>query len=326
MKNVFYTLGFFVVAFATKAQTVSIPDAKFENKLVQQGIDTDGQVNGEISLSDALAVTSLTIEEDLNVINNCNEPDHRDCYIRDFTGLEAFTNIQELRIQLVFLDNLDLSGLVNLKKLELYDTNLSSIDLSHNTLLEEVRIPLGADTPPMTQIQELDLSNNPHIKVVYTPGLTKIDLRNGNNNPEMTIHIGCLWCQTVGQIHYNVCIAVDDPQAANQGLYPYSEWDVNHLEVSYGYGSDTENCNLGVGGYTANKFVIYPIPTSDYITFFSNTDLVVNKVNVYDCLGRLIMQTDIDNNRLSVYNLSKGNYLIRLFTSEGVEIHKMVVN
>ncbi|MDO4728143.1 MAG: T9SS type A sorting domain-containing protein [Bacteroidota bacterium] len=325
MKKIVYTLGLLLVAFAVEAQTVSIPDAKFENQLLQQGIDTDGQVNGVISLSDALAVTSLTIMPE-NPQSNCNEPDYRDCYIRDFTGLGAFANIQELRIQLVFLDELDLSGLVNLKKLELYRTNLSSIDLSHNTLLEEVRIPMGDDTPPMNNIQELNLSNNPHIKTIYTPGMNKLDLRNGNNNPEMTIHVGCLWCQTVGQIHYNVCIAVDNPEVANQGQFPYSEWEINHLEVSYSYGSNTENCSLSVDNHANNKFVIFPNPTSDYITITSDTNMSVNKVEIYDYLGRLVMQPNVNDNRLLVYGLLRGSYLVRLSTLEGIETHKIVVN
>ncbi|MDO4727961.1 MAG: T9SS type A sorting domain-containing protein [Bacteroidota bacterium] len=307
------------------AQMITIVDSKFEQILVEQGIDTDAQINGMIAQADALAVTTLFVDG-TSVFTPCSEPEYFDCFIRDFSGLEFFVNIEELTISWVALENLDLSGLVNLKKLSLFSTNLTTIDLSNNIQLEELEVPYAGDMLPMNEIQELDLSNNPNIKNVRATGIRKIDLRNGNNNPQMKLVIGCVLCETIGQVNYNVCIAVDDADAAIQGMFPYSEWDINHLEVSYSYSVDLEGCSLNTEEYSSGQFVVYPNPATDYITFYTSEDIVLQKVIIYDYLGKIIWQdTGVTNNSLDVKKLPRGSYLVKLVTDSGVQIHKVII-
>ena len=134
------------------AQTTAIPDANFEQFLIDQGIDTNG-ANGTILNTDAQVVTNLNI--------NRND-------ITDFTGLAAFVNLvvldagsnqfttlplttlialEELRFtENVVLANLDLSTNVNLKKLDIRanggvnNAPITVVDMSSNLQLEEIHI------------------------------------------------------------------------------------------------------------------------------------------------------------------------------------------
>lgn len=127
---------------------VSIPDANFEQALIDDGIDTDGIINGLMSAGNALGVTTL----DLNSQN-----------IADLTGIEAFTDLETLFALNNNISNVDLSSNTALDGLVLADNNLTSIDLSGNVNL--VSLVLAQN-----QISTLDLSNNMALTQVFVQG------------------------------------------------------------------------------------------------------------------------------------------------------------
>ena len=61
-------------------------------------------------------------------------------YIRDITGLEKFTSLEELKILYSDLTNPDLKKLKKLKKLDLNDSNIESLDLSGMTSLTDLSL------------------------------------------------------------------------------------------------------------------------------------------------------------------------------------------
>lgn len=63
------------------AQNVVIPDKNFEKALVELGIDSDGEINGQVLKSDILSVTSLDV-------TNKN--------IKNLTGIEEFKSLMYL--------------------------------------------------------------------------------------------------------------------------------------------------------------------------------------------------------------------------------------
>src|SRR5690606_19922994 len=130
MKNIFLILTI-LVPFITRAQVTLIPDNDFEQRLIGLNIDSDGIVNGQILTADALNTTEL----DLN-----NSGYLQVCCIHDFTGLEAFVNVEEIESFFNDIHTIDLTPLTKLKKLHLSNSYLSSIDLSGNTDLESLVI------------------------------------------------------------------------------------------------------------------------------------------------------------------------------------------
>lgn len=102
---------------------VDIPDANFEQALIDFGTDTDNVVNGQISIQDALATTFLSI-------GNAG--------INDLTGIEAFINLTELNCSSNNLSTLDVSQNTALEYLDCDLNNLSTLDVSQNTALIEL--------------------------------------------------------------------------------------------------------------------------------------------------------------------------------------------
>lgn len=93
------------------AQIVNVPDANFKNYLLngfssQQSVDTNN--DGEIQVSEALAVNSLEINEHPTLTGD----------ITSLVGIEAFTNLTYLRIYATVTD-INLSGLSQLTSLEI---------------------------------------------------------------------------------------------------------------------------------------------------------------------------------------------------------------
>lgn len=80
MKTIFFLVMTFI-GLTSFAQNVVIPDKNFEKALIELGIDTDGQINGQVLRSDALFVTSLDI-------SNMN--------IKNLKGIEEFKSLMYL--------------------------------------------------------------------------------------------------------------------------------------------------------------------------------------------------------------------------------------
>ena len=95
------------------------------------------------------------------------------------------------------------------------------------------------------------------------------------------------------------------------GFY-YDDFKIKALSSSL---SSSEN--------TLNKAKIYPIP-SDNIIYISSKE-EIKEIKVFDVLGKEIMsynQNNIEN--ISIENLKSGVYIIKLFSSEGTENHRII--
>jgi len=323
MKNILYILFIIVIGYNTTAQITLIPDPKFEQFLINEGIDSDGVINGQMLTSDALAITKMYIKSFSDWI-----PVE---YIQDVTGLEDFVNLDSLSISETMVGGewggektINLSTLVNLKYFYSSSNNLEFINFSNNVLLESIYLSNGGEVFPMDMVQEIDLSNNPNIHTIRTAGVTKINLKNGNNNENMYIFNGTTdpWGESPSPKY---CVVVDNVEAAVNNQYPYSEWTVLPPNKK-AYTDEVENCAyaLAISSYSGNsKIKIYPNPVSDILYF--DTEQNINKVLLFDVLDRkMIEQNNVRN--ISVSDLQKGSYILKLFSDKGVQTEKIVVN
>ncbi|MBI9056781.1 MAG: hypothetical protein JEZ01_03310 [Labilibaculum sp.] len=136
---------------------IAIPDASFESKLIEQGIDSDGIVNQKILKTDAEKVNRL----DLNLTASFGK-------IAALTGIEAFENLKFLSAANQEIENIDLSANTLLDTIYLIGNRLSSIDLSKNTNLIFVDMQSNEFTlsssivglSNATNLRDLDLSWN----------------------------------------------------------------------------------------------------------------------------------------------------------------------
>lgn len=139
---------------------VAVPDAAFEAYLIRQGIDTDKEINQQIYLEDAMERTTMFIFGD--------ELEEK---ITDLTGLEAFKNLEELHIWDSDISTIDLSEQTQLEALTLAFLKLEEIDLSTNAQLRYLNLRNNT-------IKDSDLSNNPALTYISLTSnlLEQIDL------------------------------------------------------------------------------------------------------------------------------------------------------
>jgi protein phosphatase 1 regulatory subunit 7 len=135
-------------------QYLLIPDNHFEQMLIDQGIDTDGTINGRMLREDAEKVNRL----DLNLENHFGE-------IEDLKGIEGFTNITFLSAAGQNIEDIDLSSNTKLDTLFLQNNYLTTIDISYNVNLKVIDV-LVNELHTITglehagQLKKLNLSYN----------------------------------------------------------------------------------------------------------------------------------------------------------------------
>jgi hypothetical protein len=172
-------------------QNVNIPDANFEQALINLGYDT-GTPNGSIPTANIDTLTFL----DISFQN-----------ISDLTGIEDFTSLTYLEVSGNPLGNIDISNNIYLTHLFCRDNDLSEIDLSQSIYLYEVNLRLN-------NLTSLDVSNNLNLGFLAFDEnqLTTIDLSNN-------INLGALGAQS------NLLSSLD--VSNNYGLWQLYCWDNN---------------------------------------------------------------------------------------------------
>lgn len=137
MKTKLLVFAIFWIGLMSFSQNTTIPDAQFEQFLIDFGYDTP-PIDGLVPTANINTITFLEIQ-----FYN----------ITDLTGIEDFSALEILRCNYLQLTSLDLSQNTALTWLDCIDNQLTSLDLSQNTLLTTLDCQLN-------QLTTLDLSQN----------------------------------------------------------------------------------------------------------------------------------------------------------------------
>ncbi|KGO94109.1 T9SS type A sorting domain-containing protein [Flavobacterium subsaxonicum] len=319
MKKLLLLLFLITIGYTATAQVTLIPDAIFEEGLINLNIDTDGIVNGQVLTSDVVAVTNL----DLNWAGISTY------MIQSLTGIEDFASLEMLAINYSELSSLNVSQNSQLKVLECYGNMLTSINLSQNPLLEELYIGNGTDLGFINEIAEIDLSNNPSIRIIVATNigeLSKVNLKNGNNNANITLYLGFDFDSPPisNEILNTVCVQVDDEELAQNNQFPYSEWEIYDFLTQINF---SENCVLGTSKFNkGNTITVYPNPASDVLHINNKTGVAIEKAVLFDISGRVVRQYEgVSAERLSVNGLEKGMYLLTMFQGKTTQTQKVII-
>ncbi len=326
------------------AQYTLIPDEYFEQYLVITGIDTDGEINGQVLTSDIVDVTHLSLVHehyitDLTGIEDFESLEILSIWKMDITEIDLSQNInlRDLDISDVSLESLDLSANVNLLVFSLglnneagmYTSPINSIDISNNVLLSHLRISTLITEIDLTTnvllrtlilrrnlFTELDLTNNLEINLLDLRSmeeLTVVNIKNGAN-----LDLGHL------EIHDNPnlqCLQVDDPAAVIAGVDPpYDVWNIENNPLL----TITDDCSLGLNDNLATQISIYPNPVQNVLYLENNSSYTINALKIYDVLGRLVLQDSNSTEQLDVSSLANGMLFVQLETDEGVITKKIL--
>lgn len=144
------------------AQTTNIPDANFEQALIDLGYDT--ALDGEVLTSNISGITSLDVQ---------NES------ISNFEGIEDFLALQELYVDNNNLTSLNLSQNTALTLLSCTNNNLVDLDVSSSTSLWYLDARFN-------QLSDLNLSQNTSLQILTLED-NLITLLNLNHNTALSV-------------------------------------------------------------------------------------------------------------------------------------------
>lgn len=349
MKTSCIVFALFIVS-TLQAQTTAIPDTNFEQALIDFGIDSDGQLNGEVLTTDIIGITRLELTykgiedltgiedfvglekldlssnniSNLNLSNNLNL-ENLNLYSNPLVNINLNNNLklENLNVSHTSIEILDLTGNPNLKVLRCNDvTDLTVLNLSGNSLLEELYCNQAGDDTPTLNLFYLDLSNNPNIQIVEARNsdiLTTIILSNDNNSNMENLYLDLTFHGQRGS-YKQMCIQVDDPEAAMQNEYPYSTWNIIDTGIDYSF---SENCSLGTEDFLAENLEIFPNPVKDFV--FIESPREINAVKMYNLNGKILGNIIFEANRMDMRSLASGIYFMKLFGENGGQVVKKVV-
>ncbi|WP_223032641.1 T9SS type A sorting domain-containing protein [Hanstruepera marina] len=317
MKKTTYLLGILLVFQAIAyAQYTAIPDAVFEQALINFGYDSEGVLDGQILTADAAAATGT-----LGLANQG---------ITNITGIEAFTGIDELNMnynpinvavdlssntQLTHikfegctpLPGLNVSGLTSLQIINIFGTAITSLDVSTNSGLTQLQARNAG-------ITSLDLSSNTLISSVdvRNNALTSLDVRNGNMASSITYFNS--------DLNPNLtCIFVEDSSDGALGSWIV---DAGSTFVE----TEGECATLSRESNSISQFNVYPNPATTQITVASTASK--GQIQIFNITGKRVLSKDLSlgDNRLNVSSLVSGVYLARINANGKTETKKLIIN
>lgn len=173
----------------------------------------------------------------------------------------------------------------------------------HTTSDEDYyKIDFPADYNYTIEVVMFDCTNDPNCSVD-----AKIAVSDDGNNwssfygtsiPPMTIEDG-------GRLYYHVA----PQQTAATGTYQL------HFSISR---------TTGIQDNEFASIMIYPNPVTDRLVISGTNEIQLDGIEIYDITGCLIQTVQKDYRVINTSQLSKGTYMLRLFTSEGEVVRKFL--
>jgi hypothetical protein len=238
----------FVITCPGAIVFTTLPDTKFEDKLIALGIDKDGK-NGKVKTSSIAYVKTINLQFG---------------EITDLTGIQAFKALEVLDCGINSLTKLDVSQNIKLTDLYCHFNLLTALDISKNTLITILQCNNNL-------IKSLDASKNTVLvgMNVQSNDLITLNLKNGNNS-RATFY-------TMSSNPKLTCIQVDNVVFSNTSSTFYKDATAIYSTISC--------AQLGVEDHIFDKIAIYPNPAQNELHL---DNIVLERATVYDALGKLV--------------------------------------
>lgn len=217
----------FVCALYLNAQTTAIPDANFEQALIDLGYDSDGVINGQVLTSDISGLTSLDIFgkniDDLTGIEDFVSLTSLKCFDNNLKEIDVSKNtlLREFWVGINQLTSLDVSNNLALQSLRCLENQLKTLDVSNNKGLFSLRCDNN-------QIESLDLSDNLVLVELHCSNnqLTNLNIKNGNNLAIADTEF------RIQNNPYLFCVEVDDAEFSSSTWTTYVDSQIEFNENS----------------------------------------------------------------------------------------------
>ena len=108
-----------------------------------------------------------------------------------------------------------------------------------------------------------------------------------------------------------------DVAAKANGYYIFSNITANHSIIVTFRASSS-----GIEDIQSQNISVYPNPTKDEI--FIQSELPINKIEIYSLTGSLMISANSVNGKISVFALPRGIYLLKVYTDKGLITKKII--
>lgn len=106
--------------------------------------------------------------------------------------------------------------------------------------------------------------------------------------------------------------------ATNGSTPPYDNWNIQE-EVIF-----SEDCTLSVNDYSQADINIYPNPVKSLLLIENNNHIGIEKIMIYDIVGRVVFIEKTNFNLLNLSDLSSGIIFIKIETETGTITKKII--
>ena len=256
-------------------------------------------INTNTNLS-SVAMTNLPALANLNCTSN--------------NGLQQITLANFPLLTLVALDNNSLTSLQLLNvpmisKLTANNNEFTNLNVSMLPNLQEISVVFN-------QLTTLDLNASPLLHTVYVSenNLQSLKIKNGGQN------FPSIFQMFNNPPFQNLCCDTEDITIATVRLNQqgYTSATVDSSCPAAPVLSSAETLEK------SDQVSFYPNPVKDILYFKSKEKIV--KAEIFDSLGRILKSQSINGDSITVSELSKGNYLIKLYTKDRFIIQNFIKN
>ncbi len=88
--------------------------------------------------------------------------------------------------------------------------------------------------------------------------------------------------------------------------------------------SGFDSSSLSNEFFKADNLFVYPNPASDMLYFDTTGDILLNKVEIYDTIGKRILSSQVNNNSVDISQLNSGVYFVKIYSGES-QITKKII-
>lgn len=291
MKTLFPLLTLLLSFNIIIAQTTTIPDANFEQKLISLGYDS-GVPDGLVLTSNINTITSLNVNYSS---------------ITDLTGIEDFTSLLTLNCSGNQLTNFDITQNSSLQYLDCSSSQLTSLNVIQNNALQTLKCSYN-------QLTSLDVSQNTALTNLncFDNQLTSLDLTQNtnllglrcNNNLLNSINLTQNNVLYLLDCYGNQLSTLDVTQNTDLGSLDCSNNQLTSLDITQNSALTwlwCHNNQLTSIDLTQNPSLDWGIVSGNLLTSLNvtqNTDLT---------------SLNCSNNQLNSLNLTQNNILNNLF-------------
>jgi hypothetical protein len=311
------------------AQTTAIPDANFEQELIDLGYDS-GTPDGVVLTSTISTVTFLHVYS---------------LGITDLTGIEDFTALKQLYCGNNQLSNIDVTQNTVLELLACSNNLLTTLDISHNAELlglycghnQLTNLDLNQNTLLASlncrnnQLTALDVTLNIALEFLYCSNnlLTTLDLSQNTTLDNLDFYNNLLTCFNVKNGNNSnftqfyadnnpnlTCLEVDD------AAYSTTNWvgAFFSFDTQTSFSGNCNNpCTVSIEENSFSNLSIYPNPTTGDITIDLGENVTTIKATLTNNLGQVILTQSYDytkNINLEI-NAPIGIYFLQIESSGG---------